>query len=142
MNYLYGFLFTLVIVLLSIKDDIKYKKIKMTLLITGYLGAIILRICYLKDYQDALLGCIPGLCLLPFSRISNQAVGYGDGLMIAFVGLCLGFRRCLTVFIVSLTLISVYGLILFIFKRGNRHTEVAYMPWLCIAIIVGGILWI
>ena len=73
-------------------------------------------------------GVLIGLCAVGLSMMSREQIGRGDGLVIAAIGLILGFRKCLfAVCMASLimTLVSVFVLAL---RIGNRTTRLPFIP--------------
>lgn len=73
-------------------------------------------------------GVLIGLCAVGLSMMSGEQIGRGDGLVIAAIGLILGFRKCLfAVCMASLimTLVSVFVLAL---RIGNRATRLPFIP--------------
>lgn len=73
-------------------------------------------------------GLLIGFCAIGLSMITREQIGRGDGLVIAAVGLILGFRKCLFAVCMAsmiMTFVSVFVLIL---RKGNRKTRLPFIP--------------
>ena len=85
-------------------------------------------------------GLLPGIFLLILARITREAVGYGDGLVLLFIGLSLGFWECIGIFFAGLLgvfLAAVLALLLFGRKKG---LEIPFIPFLFTG-LAGGYFW-
>ena len=47
--------------------------------------------------RDIMLGCLPGISLLLFGKLSGWAVGSADGIIVSVLGIYLGFWQVLSV---------------------------------------------
>ena len=90
-------------------QDIREKEVSLwKLKIYGILAAAvsIWKLFSPKDDLPVLIfrlfaGLLPGIFLLILARITREAVGYGDGLVLLFIGLSLGFWECIGVFLLG-----------------------------------------
>ncbi len=90
---------------------------------------------------ELLWGCLIGAALLGISRITEGALGEGDGLFFMVSGLYLGFWRNLFFFVASLFLCSMAGLVFL--ARGKYKGEGCRkktLPFLLFAFPVGMLL--
>lgn len=69
--------------------------------------------------MDAAGGMAIGLCVIGISMISREQIGRGDGIVIAVIGLVLGFRRCLAVVSVASLVMCAAAIVVLLFKRGT-----------------------
>ena len=77
---------------------------------------------------NAVGGALIGICAVGLSMISREQIGRGDGLVIAALGIALGFRECLaTVCLASVIMALVSGVVLLL-KKGNRKTRLPFIP--------------
>ena len=89
---------------------------------------------------QSLAGLIPGVFLLLLAKITREAVGYGDGLILLFIGLSLGFWECLSILLAGLLgvfLAAVFAVLLF---GGKRGMEIPFLPFLFTG-MAGGYFW-
>lgn len=73
-------------------------------------------------------GVVIGLCAFGLSMMSGEQIGRGDGLVIAAIGLIVGFRKCLFAVCIAsiiMTLVSVFVLLL---RKGDRKTRLPFIP--------------
>ena len=66
--------------------DIRYKQIPI--LVTGLLGAvgIVLSVLRERPLTDLLMALTPGLVCLLIGKITEEAIGYGDGFLLCAMG--------------------------------------------------------
>ncbi len=81
-------------------------------------------------------GCIPGAILLLMAAATGKA-GTADGFVLIFLGISTGGKICLVVFMLSLLLISMFSVILLVFRRVGRSTRLPYLPFLSVAWLLG-----
>ena len=79
---------------------------------------------------------LPGVFFLLCSRFTKEKVGYGDGLILLILGICLPAPSIWQVWMVSVFLITLWAGILLCTKRGNRHTRIPFVPFLWLANLV------
>jgi leader peptidase (prepilin peptidase)/N-methyltransferase len=114
--------------------DVRSKQIPVKLiLVFGFIiGGIFLIGRYFNN-DDILWRILPGIFLLLISFVTNQAMGYGDGLVILLIGLLLEININMTFIMMALLLSAVASLIILILKKGNRNTRLPFMPFLLTA---------
>lgn len=89
--------------------------------------------------MDAAGGIAIGFCVIGISMISREQIGRGDGIVIAMIGLVLGFRRCLAAVSVASLLMSAAAIVVLLFKKGNRRTQLAFLPALFVGYVLCGV---
>lgn len=78
--------------------------------------------------MDAAGGFGIGLCAIGLSVMSHGQIGRGDGIVIAWVGLLLGFYGCLVVVCLASFIMAFASVVVLILRRGNRYTRLAFLP--------------
>lgn len=73
-------------------------------------------------------GVLIGLCTIGLSMLSREQIGRGDGLVIAAIGLILGFRRCLFAVCMASIIMTLVSVIVLILRKGNRNTRLPFIP--------------
>ena len=117
---------TAILLLMSIMD-IRKHKIPATLALLFGCAAILCRgSCF---WNEALLGCLPGVLILFLNRVSHGQVGTGDGVMLTGTGFYLGGSDSLKVFILSLGLIFIFSCAGLTFKRLTRKSQLPFVPF-------------
>ncbi len=79
---------------------------------------------------DFLISIVPGCFFLFISKVSGEAIGYGDGWMMISLGLLLGYQRLLVVIMTAVMVSSFFSIILLILKRADRKSRIAFAPFL------------
>ncbi len=116
--------------------DIRSRKISIWLLLSG--GILVLATCGNQfaagslALYDILGGMVPGLLLLAIAFVTKKA-GYGDGMVLVLVGMVVGGGKSFVIFGVSLFLISVFSIILLLFRKVRRNSTIPYLPFLTAA---------
>lgn len=87
-------------------------------------------------WQDAVLGCLPGILLYGISRITRGAIGEGDALVFGVCGIYLGLAENLLLLWLSLFLAMLAGSLLLFRKKGNRKTRLPLVPFILAAYII------
>lgn len=90
----------------------------------------------LKLFGGIVLGMLPGLACLFLSRISGEALGYGDSLLILICGSALGLAECIYVLSAAFFLSGIAALLLFFFKRKSRKYEIPFVPFLFLGVLL------
>lgn len=129
-------------------QDIREKEVSLWKLKVYGILALAVSIWKLFSPEDDLLvlilrlltGLLPGIFLLILAKITREAVGYGDGLILLFIGLSLGFWECIGIFFAGLLGVffaAVLALLLFGRKKG---LEIPFIPFLLTG-LAGGYFW-
>lgn len=84
---------------------------------------------------DILLSVVPGCALLLTAKITRQAIGYGDGILLLVCGIGLGGRAAVTLFLTGLLFMCPISLILLLTRRANRRDELPFAPFLLAAFL-------
>ena len=116
--------------------DIKKKEISLWLF--GILGISVIVGCFVlgnqKWYMSA-AGVIPGILLIILAKITGQSIGYGDGIILAEVGLITGVGRCMLILAVALALAGVFSLGILVIKKVDKRYRIPFVPFLTIGYV-------
>lgn len=114
--------------------DIKTKQIPLTLiLLYGFIAIVVNFINGDFSNWDFIIRLMPGLILLLTALITNESIGYGDGLIITITGLKLDIQITVTFILIAFLLSTITSVFLLITKKGNRQTKLPFMPYLLMA---------
>ncbi len=126
---------------LGIRDFVD-RRIPLIWILTGFPFAIGWGIFRCAEGElgwcESLLGLIPGIALMVIAYITKKA-GYGDGLVLMQLGVCLGYRESVFLFCVGLILLAVVSVILLFLKVVRRDTKMPYLTFLAVAFMLGQI---
>lgn len=111
--------------------DVRHGELSLVLIGAAFVLGLILQILFgNRALPELLSGCLPGVCLLLFSLISNQALGFGDGGVAVAAGVFLGFTRTLLLLLLSFLISGLSSLVLLVVKNRKRKEEVPFVPFL------------
>ena len=82
-----------------------------------------------------LLGAGVGIAFLGISKITREAFGYGDGIVILILGICLGLWDLLIVLMVSFLGASLIAILLLVWSKGAKKQSMPFIPFLCIGYV-------
>ena len=118
--------------------DYKTKLIDVKwLLIVGAIGVagILLRNDVIM-LGKALLGMLPGFCLLMTAWISEESIGYGDGWLFVMTGIFLGCLQNAILLLGSMILAGIFAITCLVLKKKRRNDRVALAPFVLTAYVL------
>ena len=117
-------------------QDLRKKQISEKGLIGfGIIGMIYAVVC--KNHLfSILIGILPGCILLLFGRMTKQAIGYGDGILLLFMGLFLSGRDILALLGMALCLSSFFVVLLFFIGKLKKRMTLPFVPFLGISWVI------
>lgn len=125
--------------------DIRTKKVPLYVLAAGTLPAIVF-LCrrmmqntengWGGNVMDIVWCLLPGLFLLLLSRITEEKIGAGDGLLLLLLGVMEGGRMAGLVFCWGIFLQSVFAVGLVICKKAGKQTQIPFVPFLLLGRLV------
>ncbi len=124
-------IFILLFLFVAAFIDYQKKEIPIILPIVGFIPAITLSlITKTPVFLDMVLGCLIGCLSIILSKITKQAIGYGDGMILICTGVALGFLKNLILVALSLIIAACTCALLMFVKRKRTKDEVAFIPFL------------
>lgn len=130
-------------------QDIKEKEVSLwKLKIYGFLSLAVCLWDILTIEKDTfsliekgLLGLIPGLFLLFIAKVTKEAIGYGDGLILLFIGISLGFWESLGVLFTGLLGVFLTSVLVFFCCGRKKGFRIPFIPFLFTG-MAGGYFWL
>lgn len=117
--------------------DIKRKEISIRFFVI--LGSIAVIGCFLNSGQINFMvvaGVVPGICMIIISKITDQSIGYGDGIILTEIGLLTGIGKGMLILAVALAVAGVFSLGMVVIKKVNKRYKIPFVPFLTIAYIL------
>ena len=136
---LFRLLFAGYLLVLTIMD-IRTRKLHLGILLSGFPLAVAGRIA-VGNIPAALViagGASGGLFVI-VSRVTEEAFGYGDSILITITGIFLGIWDLLSMLAASFFLAAVFSGIMLSRKRYTRKSSFPFVPFLAVAYL-GGVL--
>ncbi len=118
--------------------DIKKKELSLKWFVL--LGFFALVGCVSGQGQEGVMtaaGILPGVLLLILARITEQSIGYGDGILLAELGLLTGIGKCTLILAAALAMAGVFSLGMIVIKKVDRRYKIPFVPFLTIAYLAG-----
>lgn len=121
--------------------DVRKKRIPIQVLIAGGIWAVIcLTISAVRNGAEVLTGALPGLLpgagLLVLGFLTQQKVGYGDGILLMIMGLMEGGKMVILAFCIGLFLQSILAVLLVLVKKADKQTQIPFVPFLLTARVI------
>lgn len=117
--------------------DIKKRLVSSTVLVIFAGIGVILNVLFHRGSLQSMIGGIGlGLIVICISQLTKGGIGLGDGGVLCVMGLYVGFYENLEIFMLALFMAAVWGVILIIFKKAGRKTELPFIPFLTIAYVI------
>ncbi len=112
--------------------DGRNKEVPTILLIFGMVTAImqgVFGFCGGQSLSWYILGVLPGAVLL-FIAWTTGKTGYADGIVLMIIGLFVGYYSCVMIWGISLFLVSLCAIALLAVRKVQKHSRLAYIPFL------------
>lgn len=117
-------------------EDIRKKQLLMVALGVAALAGIGCNFFIMQHSLLSLFGGVAiGACMLPLSKLSNDAIGQGDAMLFMVSGIFLGFFDNFKLLLISSILASVYASILLLIRKQSRKTSFPFVPFVLISSI-------
>ena len=118
-------------------QDLKEKKISVTYLKIGVTISVLFLIWEAwhrnVNGKEFVISLLPGLFFLLISKLAKEKVGAGDGYIFLIIGCCLGSSMTWMICQLGLILSSIYSFLILLLKRGNRNSQIAFVPFIWLA---------
>ncbi len=138
---IWQWLLTAILLIPMTIKDIRTKRINANITIIAILFSITVRKQIMNEENIVLmLDMLPGILTLSIAYLSGEMIGIGDGLIILFLGSVLGYRLTLLTMFLSFVISGVMSLILLTIKKVTKKSEIPFVPFLSIGIVLGGLL--
>lgn len=90
----------------------------------------------IETFSKLLYAILPGIIMLAISKITQEQIGYGDGLLMMILGLYLGWKDLIVVFSISLIIIMAASVMIYIFRSKLKYKGIPFIPFLFISYLL------
>jgi len=126
--------FILMYLMYQTYKDIKEKSVSLkSIIIFSLLSGVIDIVFTNMTFIDMILGIGVGLCVILIGKIMRDGIGAGDGAVLSSIGILIGGKSCLLVFIMAITIFAFVAIILLIFKWVKMKQELPFIPYILCA---------
>lgn len=115
-------------------QDIKRREISLWLILVYVLSGIIASI-FLYSVMDVVFSLIPGALMLFLAFVSEEKIGYADGLISIGLGIWMGTELSVIVIVLSFGCVGAYSIVFILIemikKKGiNLQKQLPFIPFL------------
>ena len=121
-------------------SDIRKKEVPVISLLI-YFGAAFAGSIVSSDFsvERMVLGIIPAAVLFLINRFTRLDAGGGDIAVFAIVGVTLGYETATGALIIGSLICSVFCIVRIIFRKANRKSRTAFIPFMGIGVALAGL---
>ena len=121
--------------------DLRKKVVPLyMILVMGILAVLHTAVCKSLSWAQLLLGLGIGIFFLAFSKITREAVGYGDSLVLLCLGMFLGGSSLAKMVMAAAIGSSLFAIVVGMVKGWNRKQTLPFIPFVCAGYV--GVVWI
>lgn len=124
-------IFILLFLFVAAFIDYRKKEIPFFLPVIGFIPALTLSLIQkTPTLIELALGITVGGIALILAKLTNQAIGYGDGMILICTGAALGFIKNLIMLAIALIIAACACALLMFIKRKRKKDEIAFIPFM------------
>ena len=117
--------------------DIRKKRVSVIVIIIMGVCAVAYNFYYnLFTLPESLLSFVPGIIMLILAFLSDESIGYGDGVLMLCLGLFAGMEE---IFLICMLAVSVAGIMAMIFVficHKRKDYEIPFVPFILLKAFV------
>ena len=103
--------------------------------VAGIIGVVISWITE-RSLIDFIVACLPGILCLCIARLTNQVIGYGDGIVLCSLGTICSLEEILHILMMAFFWGGVVAIVLLVIFRKKGNYEIPFVPFLFIGWLV------
>lgn len=124
-------LLVVIFLLINTYWDMKKREILLwSIFLFGSLGVGLMLVFKTMTLSSGICGVFFGVAVIGCAYITRQAIGYGDGLVIAVCGVYLGFLQVFVMVFYALLICCSVSVALIAVKKCTYRTYVPFLPYL------------
>lgn len=117
--------------------DWKMKKIPLGLVVIGMISACGFQLISKElPFLLAAAGGAVGLVFLAVSKVTEEAFGYGDSMVIGVLGIYLGFWNLLSMLVLTFILAAMTAMFVLVKQKFHRKSVLPFVPFLTCSYIL------
>lgn len=116
--------------------DIRDRELPLTfLMLFGVIGIVCNVLWKYQSLKSVVMGSIIGGTFLMVGWVSNEEIGYGDGIGLVILGIFEGFRGMIPVLIGAFLFSGIYGLWKLVGLKRSGSDTMPFFPFLLLAFV-------
>ncbi len=133
-------LFAVILLMVGSVYDWKYHSLPIWLLLIGGVGGVVGTLCAwygeIRSITELWTALLPGAMGILLAYATREQIGYGDGWILLIMGACLGTTKVVAALFWALAGVCIVSIFLLMSKRGNRSSQIPFVPFLCVGSLV------
>lgn len=121
--------------------DYKIRKVPRDVLLSCMAGAVIYRLVFVRiDWRLSLAGALVGGIFVGISKLTKEAIGYGDSFAIMILGVYLGLWGLLEVLASAFLVLGILGIVTFVLRKQRGNWALPFFPFLTVGYLLSVLL--
>lgn len=110
--------------------DIKWKRISICTTIIYGIAGIVLQLIDQSLALSSVVALVPGLAALLLAKLTEEKIGYGDGIMLLAMGCNFSLSQLIYICMFGICMAGVFALILLIIFKKKKDYAIPFVPFL------------
>ena len=117
--------------------DIREKAVSLRSIIIFSLAGVFINIFSTNiSLFDMFLGSAVGFGVILIGKLMRDGIGIGDGAVLSSIGILIGGKMCLLIFLMAITISAVIVIVLLVFKKVKMKQELPFIPYILCAYLL------
>ena len=126
-----GEAFCLFLLLVFAWWDTKQREFDKEIIVITFFAGLTITLTYGEERWLAYAGGIAiGLLFLLIAKLTEEKIGYGDGMLILLVGMNVGIKAQLQILAIAFSLLFIAGIAAFFLRRKWKNMRLPFVPFL------------
>ena len=126
--------FVLIYLAYQTYKDIREKQVSLRSIIMFSLVGVVINISITNiSLFDMILGSAVGFGVILIGKLMKDGIGTGDGAVLSSIGILMGGKICLLIFLIAITISAVIVIFLLVFKKVKMKQELPFIPYILFA---------
>lgn len=116
--------------------DIREKSVSLKSIIIFSLVGVVINIGLANiSLFNMFMGIAVGLGVILIGKLMKDGIGIGDGAVLSSIGILIGGKMCLLIFIMAITISAAVVIVLLVLKKVKLKQELPFVPYILCAYI-------
>lgn len=122
-------------------EDIKSQKLSVNSLGAFLIMGLGIRLVYFQvSFWELFVGMWAGILVLLAAKVTEEAIGYGDGVVILIVGIYAGLKMTLYTMLLAFIIMMLFSMVILVRKGFRANMRLPFVPCILFGYIGGLIL--
>jgi len=116
--------------------DIREKSVSLKSIIIFSLVGVVINIGLANiSLFNMFMGIAVGLGVILIGKLMKDGIGIGDGAVLSSIGILIGGKMCLLIFIMAITISAAVVIVLLVLKKVKLKQELPFVPYILCAYV-------